>query len=84
MRLALPAQAQLVQHHGAHLLRLIAKQHGTAGGGSQVIEPADAQRLEVAPAGTDADRDAEDVTALAVEVRVLALRLMHDADGEVR
>ena len=48
-----------------------------------MIEPAGAHRLEAAPAVTGVDGDAEDLAELAVEVREIALRMVHDADVEV-
>ncbi len=48
-----------------------------------MIDPAGAQRLEAAPAITDAHADAEDVAELAIEVTQAALWMMDDADGQI-
>ena len=46
--------------------------------------PAGAQRLEAAPAIAYADGDAEDVAEFAIEVREVALRVVDDADRQIR
>src|SRR5665213_1198867 len=49
-----------------------------------MIEPASTQRLKSAPAVADADGDGEDVAEFAIEVAQAALRMVDDADREVR
>ena len=49
-----------------------------------MIEPAGAQRLKSAPAVADADGDAEDIAEFAIKIAQVALRMVDDADREVR
>src|ERR1700676_4601879 len=49
-----------------------------------MIEPAGAQRLEPSPTVADADGDREDIAEFAIKIAQVALRMMDDADREVR
>jgi hypothetical protein len=77
-------QSQLAQAHGRHFLGLVDQNDGSAAGGAEMIEPARAQRLEPAPAVADAYGDGEDVAEFAIEVAQVALRMVDDADGQIR
>jgi hypothetical protein len=77
-------QAQLVEHGGTHLLGFVHQQHGAPAGGFQMAEPGRAQRLEAAPAVVRAQRHAEQLAELAVEIPEAALRMIDGADGEIR
>jgi hypothetical protein len=79
----LSEQAQLAQHGGAHLLRLVDQDDGAAIDGAEMIEPTCSQGFEAAPAVGDADGDTEDVTELAVEVAQAALWVVDNADGQI-
>ncbi len=75
--------AQLAEHLGAHLLRLVDQQHWAHQGRLDVGLPLLAQRLEAAPAVAERQRYAEEVAELAVEVGDAALRVADHADGDV-
>ncbi len=75
--------AQLTQHLGAHLLRLVDQQHRTHQGRLDVGLPLLTQGLEAAPAVALRERHAEKVAQLAVEVGDAALRMADHTDGDV-
>jgi hypothetical protein len=75
--------AQLGQDAGVHLLGLVDKQHGSAAGGLDVVEPGVSEDLEAAPAVVWSQGDAEEVSHLAVEVGQPALRSCQDAEDDV-
>jgi hypothetical protein len=49
-----------------------------------MIEPSGAQRLKSFPAVADADGDTEDIAEFTIEVAQVALRMVDDADRQIR
>ena len=75
--------AQLAEDGGEGLLGLVDDEDGAAAGGGDVVGPAGAQGLESGPAVVRGERDAEEVSELAVEVHGAALGVLDGADEDV-
>lgn len=75
--------AQLVQDGREHFLGLVDDEHGPRHRGGDVLTPALPERLETTPAIVGAERDAEDIAQLAVEVAHATLWVIDRADDHI-